>query len=900
MRIAIACILAVILAIYPLVPLPARAASTELFFSEYIEGSSNNKALEIFNGTGAPIDLAAGEYNVQMFFNGSTSPGLTINLIGTVAAGDVFVLAQSFASPTIVVQADQLSNAIWFNGDDALVLRKGMSIIDVIGQIGFDPGSEWGSGLVSTADNTLRRKPSVEAGDASGFDPFDPTAQWDGFAVDTFAGLGAHPGTTPPPVAIVPIGTVQGTVLDTADGRGHRSQLAPPSGNGLGATARIQGVIYQKTQARTSAGGVQHGFFIQNTTTPLSSTADSNPNTSDGIFVFMFGSTTLRQLGGGAYEPHVGDEVVLHGSVVEFFNLTELSDPVIVEVVRSGVNIDAELPPYEAKPSDNLADAYRYWERREGMRGKVPANSLVVGRREVFSSTLDGEVWVIRPDHPVAQRRDPYARRVFRDPHPLDDVNNDSDGDDNGIDPSLFDNGNGYRILLGSLGIKGTANDPNALIAQARTFDRLASEVEGGTYFAFNKYSIMPRNQIALISGPDPNANAPVPPFDRDEEYRVATYNVENLYDFRDDPFDGCDFTGNAGCPGVSPPFDYVPATNSAYQARLGEIALQIIQDLRAPDIILIQEAEDQDVCGVVGGALACGLTNNADGKPDTLQELALKIKTLGGPADYDAAADRDGADDRGIISGFLYRADRVQLLTAQSNDPVLGSNPQVQYRGTALGYNFEVQNPKVLNAMLPGDVDLSTGVDGSNIFTRPPQIAMFRVWRNGIGTGMFTDLYVLSNHFSSGPDIRVGQRREQATYAAAIYTALKASKQTRGGERVVIGGDLNVYPRPDDPFTPGHPLFPSDQLRALYDVGLKNLWAMLVARAPSAAYSYVFEGQTQTLDQLFVTPRLRSELVRVWAAHVNSDWPQDHSGDGPRGSSDHDPQGADFRIDDD
>ena len=55
----------------------AAAAPSELFFSEYIEGSSNNKALEIFNGTGAPVDLGTGGYNVQMFFNGSATAGGT-------------------------------------------------------------------------------------------------------------------------------------------------------------------------------------------------------------------------------------------------------------------------------------------------------------------------------------------------------------------------------------------------------------------------------------------------------------------------------------------------------------------------------------------------------------------------------------------------------------------------------------------------------------------------------------------------------------------------------------------------------------------------------------------------------------------------------------------------------
>ena len=76
---------------------PATAASSDLFISEYIEGTSNNKALEIFNTTGAAVDLATGGYNVQVYFNGSTTSGLSINLTGTVAQGDVFVLAQSSA-----------------------------------------------------------------------------------------------------------------------------------------------------------------------------------------------------------------------------------------------------------------------------------------------------------------------------------------------------------------------------------------------------------------------------------------------------------------------------------------------------------------------------------------------------------------------------------------------------------------------------------------------------------------------------------------------------------------------------------------------------------------------------------------------------------------------------------
>ncbi|HEY4690207.1 MAG TPA: lamin tail domain-containing protein, partial [Anaerolineae bacterium] len=174
---------------------PIARASSDLFFSEYIEGSSNNKALEIYNGTGAAVDLAADGYIVQMYFNGNVTPNTTIALTGAVADGDVFVLAHISATLTILNQAGQTSSASWFNGDDAVVLRKGGSsgtLLDVIGQIGFDPGAEWGSGLTSTEDNTLRRKSTIASGDTNGSDAFDPSIEWDGFATDTFSGLGSH------------------------------------------------------------------------------------------------------------------------------------------------------------------------------------------------------------------------------------------------------------------------------------------------------------------------------------------------------------------------------------------------------------------------------------------------------------------------------------------------------------------------------------------------------------------------------------------------------------------------------------------------------------------------------------------------------------------------------------
>jgi predicted extracellular nuclease len=181
----------------------------ELFISEYIEGNSFNKAIEIFNGTGAGIDLGALGYNIEGYHNGSATAAYTINLTGTVADGDVFVLANSSASATILAQADQTGSVGW-NGNDAVALRRGTTFIDVIGQIGVDPGERWGTDLLGTKDNTLLRMATIFAGDTDGTNPFDPADQWTGLPLNTFSELGSHSvavSAVPVPAAVWLFGT---------------------------------------------------------------------------------------------------------------------------------------------------------------------------------------------------------------------------------------------------------------------------------------------------------------------------------------------------------------------------------------------------------------------------------------------------------------------------------------------------------------------------------------------------------------------------------------------------------------------------------------------------------------------------------------------------------------------
>ena len=166
-----------------------------MIISEYVEGSGNNKAVEIYNPGASAINLASGNYVLQVYVNGGSSPSSPITLTGTVAATSTYVVVNSTAGATLLAYANQTSGSLTHNGDDAIVLRSGGAagtIVDSLGVVGTDPGSQWGSGLTSTEDNTLRRKGTVTKGDSNTSDAFNPATEWDGFAIDTFTGLGTH------------------------------------------------------------------------------------------------------------------------------------------------------------------------------------------------------------------------------------------------------------------------------------------------------------------------------------------------------------------------------------------------------------------------------------------------------------------------------------------------------------------------------------------------------------------------------------------------------------------------------------------------------------------------------------------------------------------------------------
>lgn len=139
----------------------------DLIISEYAEGSSNNKYLELFNGTGSDIDLS--NYEIWRIENGGTVwPEQTITLTGILSTGSTYVLANPSADPIILALADQIDFQIRWNGDDATALVKddgtgAFNLIDVIGTSGSDPGIGWNVGGTTdaTLNHTLVRKPGI-------------------------------------------------------------------------------------------------------------------------------------------------------------------------------------------------------------------------------------------------------------------------------------------------------------------------------------------------------------------------------------------------------------------------------------------------------------------------------------------------------------------------------------------------------------------------------------------------------------------------------------------------------------------------------------------------------------------------------------------------------------------
>lgn len=177
----------------------ASAQCNELFISEYLEGASNNKAIEIYNAKSTTVNLA--DYVIYRYNNGSPTPTDSLFMPGTLAPGAVYVAGNPTAVAAITGVSDTLHTITFFNGDDAMALKNRVTgvILDVVGVIGVDPGTNWVVGSGATSEFTLVRKVGVQQGNTNW--AVSSVNEWDVYPQNTATFLGAHTMTScVPPV----------------------------------------------------------------------------------------------------------------------------------------------------------------------------------------------------------------------------------------------------------------------------------------------------------------------------------------------------------------------------------------------------------------------------------------------------------------------------------------------------------------------------------------------------------------------------------------------------------------------------------------------------------------------------------------------------------------------------
>ena len=143
---------------------------SDLFISMYAEGSSNNKFIEIYNGTGSDVDLS--DYMIKGSNNGNDwKAERDVALTGTLVDGEVYVISTDEADAAILAVADlalEYESPVHYNGDDAIAIFKKntggtFDVLDIIGVPTVRPSNGWdvAGTTVATKDHTLTRKNTI-------------------------------------------------------------------------------------------------------------------------------------------------------------------------------------------------------------------------------------------------------------------------------------------------------------------------------------------------------------------------------------------------------------------------------------------------------------------------------------------------------------------------------------------------------------------------------------------------------------------------------------------------------------------------------------------------------------------------------------------------------------------
>lgn len=566
----------------------------------------------------------------------------------------------------------------------------------------------------------------------------------------------------------------------------------------------IQGAAHLSPLAGTSVltTGIvtatrSNGFWMQDPS------PDSDPATSEGILIFTGSAPTVA----------VGDSVQVSGTVTEFrpggatsTNLTT------TELISPSVGV---LSTGNALPASTVI----------GSGGRVPPNLVIeddatgsVETSGTFDPATDGIDFYESLEGMRVQVNDAVAvgptSRFGEIPVVGDD------GANAGvrtvrhgvvIRPNDF---NPERILLDDTLV------PTPLV---NVGDHFAAPVVGVLDYSFGNFKL---NVTTSPTRVDDGLAREVTRASRDQEIAVATYNVENL-----DAGDG-----------------------TAAFARHADL---IVDNLRAPDVLAIEEIQDSD-----------GATNSAvTDASATWTTLISAIAAAGGPTyeyrQIDPVDDQDGGEPGGNIRvGFLFRTDRGVSFTDRAG-------------GTSTSTTTVIDHPSGprLSAS-PGRID---PLNAAWTTSRKPLVGEFRMRGKKV--------FLIVNHFASkgGDQPLFGhfqppqrssevQRHAQAQVVNDFVDELLAADPRAN---VIVLGDIND--------------FEFSQTVSILESG-GALTSLMDTLPQPERYSYVFDGNSQVLDQILVSGNL---LSRFWVdydpVHVNAEFADQ--------ASDHDPQVARFDL---
>lgn len=857
--------IASLLALFFLLSISALAQPTDLFISEYVEGSSFNKALELYNGTNASIDMTTGQYILEVYFNGSLS-STSLALTGTVVSGGVFILAHP--SATLGVTPNVTTTVVNFNGDDAIVIRKGGGsgpVVDVIGQVGFDPGTQWGLNDTATLDRTLRRKISVCQGDINTSNLFYTEPEWDGFPQNTFNGLSSHTVSCGPisnGLSVAPTSLNFTTTPNVASS----SQTYAVTGNSLTLPVDIIAPPFFEL-ALIAAGPFTNSLSIPSSSfssgqvtvyvrySPVTvgnnsgiATHSSTPHSANlNLSGSAIGILTIAQIQGTAAASPYATQIVTTSGVVtaDFQGPNELGGFFIQDPIGDNNPLSSEgVFVYNTSFPVNVGDVVTVTGTAEEFYNKTQIRTVTVvnvqttgatvapisitlpfatmtepekweGMRVQFTQTLTvTEVYTLARygEVELSVNGRLFTPTNFVDPNDQPASGTSSSGSGNVAAVLAQQNTNNLsRILLDD---KSSVQNPPVVpyvdaVNNTLRCGTTVNLINGIMDYDFSVYRIQPV-AVPLFN----YAVRPTVPTVGNSTTKIASFNVLNY------------FNGNGSGGG----FPTSRGANTAAEfTRQRTKIIEAIKQLNA-DAVGLMEME-----------------NDGNGAQSAIQDLVNGLNTSIGATTYtfieDPTAANGGTGTDEIKVALIYKpAVLTPVGLAMADNNVVNNRPTLaqtfSLNGTSEKFSVLVNHMKSKSC---------TGATGNN-----------------------TDQNDGQSCFNSA-------RRNQATQ---LLTFINTILTQSGDNDVLVIGDLNSYEQED----------PIDLLLA---GGLNNLL--------SNVYSYVFDGQSGSLDHALVSSSLLNQVTGADKWHINADEPiaKDYNQEfnpaymydvSPFRSSDHDP----------